>query len=607
MSQTLGHYLFNSALPKGHQFNGPINSKELSKTLTAVAKADPVAYVDVVNEVKRLGDEVATVEGISVGLDDIEPHYASRDPLLKDALERVKKTTDATERRKIMLEVQDKVRETAKKQGGDLAMMANSGGRGNFNQFMKTVASPVAVANYTGDIVPWFIKRSYAEGLKPSEYWVAGDEARQNVVSGKIQVTEPGEVGKLLAQTMYDQVVTDPDCGTSNGIPVRADDHGDLVDRYLAQEAGGYPRNTLITSAVARDLGKKLATKPVMVRSPVTCQHRQGGVCAKCFGLSEKGQLHTIGTNVGVRAAQAMSEPLTQMVLSAKHGTKLVKGQAREQQGLDAVKSLVNIPATFMYAATLAKHDGTVSKIVGAPQGGNYVHVSNNAGTTHTMHYVPPDLDVTAHVQQKVEAGDALSTGVPRPDEVVEHKGMGAGRKYLVDRLHKVYADAGMKLDRRHLEMLAKSQLNHVEIEHDPHDEFLRSDVVPFQLVRNRLETSAEEVPVENAEGRVLAQDYTYFSTGTRVTPSVITQLTEHGVHKIKVTTDGLKFKFVMHSLERTPLLNPDWMARMGHRYLKQSIEQGAQFHEESDIHGLHPVPGFVHGVEFGNGHAGHY
>lgn len=601
MSQTLGQYLFNSALPKGIEFNGPVDSKALQKTLVQVARAHPDKYVDVVTELKRLGDEVATVEGISVGLDDIEPHYESRDPILKDALAKVKLTNDPTARRKILLEAQAKVKAVSLGHPGDMSLMAKSGGRGNANQYMKTVASPVAVANYKGDIVPWLIQRSYSEGLKPSEYWVAGDEARQNVVSGKIQVTEPGEVGKLLTQTMYDQVITDPDCGTHNGVPVPANDHGDLVDRYLAQEAGGHPYNTLITSQVARDLAKKLADKPVMVRSPITCQHRAGGICAKCMGHSERGQLHSIGTNVGVRAAQAMSEPLTQMVLSAKHGTKLVKGSAKEQQGLDAVKSLVNIPKTFMYAATLAKHDGAVTKVQAAPQGGHFVYVND------TQHYVPPDLDVSAHVQQKVEAGDTLSTGVPRPDEVVEHKGMGVGRKYLVDKLHSVYKGAGVDVDKRHLEILAKAQLNHVEITHDPKDEFLTSDVVPFQLVRNRLEKDAEEVQVENADGRVLAQDYTYFSAGTRVTPKVISQLLAHGIHKVKCATDGLKFKFTMHSLERTPLLNPDWMARLGHRYLKGSIEQGAQFHEETDLHGLHPVPGFVVGTEFGHGPAGHY
>lgn len=985
MAQTLGQYLFNSALPSGFKFNGPVNSKELSKTLVQVAKHDPQKYVHVVTELKRLGDEVATVEGISVGLDDIAPHYETRDPVIKDALSKVKNVQDPAERRKLLLDTQSKIKGLAEKHPGDMGLMARSGGRGNLNQMMKTVSSPVAVANYKGDIVPWLITRSYSEGLKPAEYWVAGDEARQNVVSGKIEVTEPGEVGKLLIQTMYDHVVTDPDCGTSNGIPVPADDTADLADRYLAQPAAGYQRNTLVTPEVARDLAKKLGNKPVLVRSPMTCQHRNGGLCSKCVGLNEKGQHHTIGTNVGVRSAQAMclgegtqvrmadgsvkaietispgefvlgsdttgktfpvrvlnlyangvkpvyqttfrpglvkteapltinstldhrilsvtstranprpgptvttvvppssarfyaklptgyddahivdepneakfaliiglligdgcytgsvtsngisfschdpsliedvaptlnelgckfvpqhtpgefrvssldgpapvrgttatairnpvrqvlvnlglwgqrsstktlpdtrnwkntsvakllagliatdgyvsrttnsvvvgyssnsltlvsgfrdllasrfgiytsapgqsakphpnggyyspqysvavgrradveklaasieipgvkdgrlieglnqtrpnnkaresgrctfvsqtylgelptydlevdhpdhlyvlangiithnSEPLTQMILSAKHGTKLVKGETPGQQGLDAVKSLVNVPRVFPYAATVAKQDGLVTKILPAPQGGSFVHIND------TPHYVPPDLEVTARVQHKVEAGDPLSTGVARPDEIVEHKGLGAGRKYLVDSLAKVYREAGVNLDKRHLEVLARAQLNHVEIEHDPRDEFLRSDIVPFNQVRARLASDAESLPVDKADGHTLAQDYTYFSAGTRVTPSVISALKSHGVTSVLVAKDPIKFKFVMNSLEQTPLLNPNWMARLGHRYLKKGLENAAQLGEEADLHGLHPVPGFVYGLDFGHHPGGHY
>jgi DNA-directed RNA polymerase subunit beta' len=514
----------------------------------------------------------------------------------------VRAAKNDTERRAILMDVQDQIKKSAPDHPGDMAIMTRSGGRGNVVQFMKTVSSPVAANNAKGEVIPWLIGRSYSEGISPSEYWIAGDEARKSVVEGKIQVTEPGEVGKLMIQNMIDQVVTDVDCGTSNGIPVDSKDTYDLADRYLAKDAFGFPRNTLVTSAVAQEL-KKHEGK-VIVRSPMTCSHHHSGICAKCMGLSERGQQHTIGTNVGVRASQAMSEPLTQMVLSAKHGTRTASGKGAEPGGLDAVKAMVNIPKTFTFAATLAKHDGEVTSVKAAPQGGHYITVTS--GDQVTQHYAAPDLEIHVKPGHMVEAGDAMTTGVPKPDEVVEAKGMGAGRKYFVDKLAQIYNRAGINIDKRHLELLSRAQLGHVEILHDPREEFLKSDVVPFNQVRKRLEEGAEEVALESANGRTLALDYLYYTAGTRITPSVITGLKGHADH-VKVATDPLKFKFVMHSLERNPLLRPDWIARLGHRYLKQSIEEGAQLHQESDIHGLHPTPGFVYGVEFGNGNGGHY
>jgi hypothetical protein len=111
---------------------------------------------------------------------------------------------------------------------------------------------------------------------------------------------------------------------------------------------------------------------------------------------------------------------------------------------------------------------------------------------------------------------------------------------------------------------------------------------------------------IDKAEGKRLAEDYHHYSAGTRVTPAVIAALKPQ-FPKVHVTTDPIQFKFVMHSLERTPLLREDWMARLSHRYLKDAILQGAHYGETSDIHGYHPVPGFAFGVEFGNGGDGAY
>ena len=597
MVKTLGQYLFDSALPAGVKFSGPVDKKAVEKALGEFAKKDPYTYAQIVTELKRLGDEVATYEGISVGLDDIAPHYKTRDPILKSALEQIKKTHSADERRKIILATQNKIRAAAGDHPGDMTLMAKSGGRGNFNQYMKTVASPVGVTKSDGTTNPWLIARSYSEGLRPSEYWAAADEARQNAVEGKIQVTEPGVVGKKLIQTMIDQVVTDVDCGTHNGIAIPAHDQKDMVDRFLAKPFAGFEYNTLITSQVAREIAKHPGV--VIVRSPMTCAHNNTGVCAKCMGLSERGQQHSIGTNVGVRSAQGMSEPLTQMTLSAKHSTRMA-GDKTQLTGLQAVQAFINVPKVFPFSATLAQIAGKVTAVKTAPQGGHYVVIES------TEHYVPPDLKVKVHPQDTVEAGDALSTGVAKPDEVVRLKGMGHGRKYFVDSMHHAFKDAGVDIDKRHIELLARAQLNHVEIVDDPDEEFLPSDIVPFPRVRERLERDKERVPVAKAEGRVLAHDYLHYTAGTTVTPSLVKDL-QTQFKEVEVSKSPLKFNFSMHPIDQVPLLRGDWMARLSHQHIKGSIIEGASEAQESDIHGLHPVPGYVYGLEFGHNDAGHY
>jgi hypothetical protein len=319
----------------------------------------------------------------------------------------------------------------------------------------------------------------------------------------------------------------------------------------------------------------------------MTCEAHDG-VCQKCYGLNTKGQNPSLGTNVGMIAAHAMSEPLTQMTLSAKHATRTAKKQKAVLSGLSGLKQLVEIPQSFFNKATLASRAGKVTDVKTAPQGGNYVYVQDQE------HYVPPQLDVHVRKGNTVEPGDSLSTGVVKPDEIVKYKGLGAGRRYLVDQLHGIYQGNGIDMDKRHLEMLAKTDLNFVRIM-DKDSRALgvpRGDVVDYNRFRREIAKQATTKKTSDAVGETLGNNALHYTAGTRVTPAIAQDLRKHGITQV---------------ISRTPLLNPDWLAKLGHRNLKNVILEGATFGEPSTIHGTHPVPAFVFGEEFGAGPTGRY
>jgi hypothetical protein len=301
-----------------------------------------------------------------------------------------------------------------------------------------------------------------------------------------------------------------------------------------------------------------------------------------------------------------MSEPLTQFSLNAKHGGRIDTGQDRGKrpEGIKGVRQMLEIPRSFMHKATLAEHDGQVARIDGAPQGGRYVWVGE------TRHYVPPNLEVTAHVGQKVEAGDQLSDGVPKPDEVVRHKGLGEGRRYLVDALHAIYKGAGADIDKRHVETLAKSVLNHVYVADtsDEHDHaLLKGDVVDYNRLQAELAKGARELPVDEAIGETLAQNALHFTAGTRVTPTVRDALRRQAITHVRVAPQAPLLEPLMRPASRTPLLNPDWMARLAHRYLSESLLAGAHRGDQSELHGYSPIPAYAAGSEFGHGAEARY
>lgn len=589
---TFGQYLVNNALPAEYRSQEVLTKGRLHQVLADIARNKPHLYPDVVTKLKRLGDEIATLDGISVGLDDIAPNREERDAALKPHIAAYNQAKTEDAQQKALVAAQHAMLEVAKNNKGTMGEMVRSGGRGNAAQLMRTVGAPVMVNDSKGP-VNWLIPRSFSEGLKPSDAWVAGGEARIGAMLSTVSIVEPGDLAKILVNNMGDKLIVKTDCGTKNGISMAGSDPH-IVDRYLAGT------NTLITPKLASEYATQ--GKTVLVRSPMTCE-AHGGICQLCQGLSPSGQIHPIGVNVGMRAAQALSEPLTQIALNAKHGGR-VAGGVRELklEGMKGVRSLLEIPSSFMHKAVLAEKDGVVDTVVTAPQGGHYITVSG------VRHYADPELTITVKQGESVYAGDALTNGVPKPDEVVRFKGLGEGRKYLVDAMADIYKRAGTEVDKRHLETMARSVLNHVKItDPGPEDGFVRGDVVNYNRFSAAVAATAKKLPVDQAVGETLAQPALHYTIGTVVTPSVAQTLSSSGFAAVAVAGKAPQAMPYMRSASRTPLLNPDWMSRLAHRYLKESLLTGIHRGDVTDLHGSSPVPAYVAGTEFGIGPGGQY
>jgi len=597
-TDTLGRHLVNAILPKDYQLTGPTGKKMLNQSMAVLAKKDPHLYVDTVAKLKKVGDRLATLEGLSIGLDDIEPDYKTRDSIMKPHAHRFNQSITDDRKREIVEAAQTDMLKHVMAHPGTLTQQVRSGAKGNPVQYMKIVGSPVYARDAHGKTEPWMIHRSYGEGLKSSDYWVAGSEAILDTIKSSVSVSEPGELSNILSSNMRNIIVTEDDCGTSNGILMSAD-NSDVVDRFLARDVGGFKRGTLITPMVQSKLNK--VQSKILVRSPMTCEAGDG-VCQKCQGLDEKGQMHTHGTNVGVRAAQAMSEPLTQLALNAKHGVRTAKDDRVQVHGLQGVRQIIQTPHQFINKATLAERDGKVTKVEAAPQGGHFVYIDDH------QHYIVPNLGVTVTSGQVVERGDAISQGVPKPDEVVNHKGLAAGRLYVVNTLKNIYKDQGQDLDSRHFEILARGEMNHVRILDDPSNKFLKGDIVSYNHLRSALKSGVKDLPVNDALGETLGKEYFHYSAGMRITPPMVKFLKGQKIDTITIAPRAPTVQFIMKPATTAPLLDPDWMARLAHRDIKSSILQAAHFGETTDVHGTSPVPAYaLSSPEFGKGPKGRY
>jgi DNA-directed RNA polymerase subunit beta' len=589
---TLGQYLVKSTLPKNFRpTSNNFTAKDVKNSLVDLARKNPETYASVAPEIKRLGDEFSTYEGLSVGLDDIEPEYSKRDPVIKSARSRILKATSDSEITKILIDTQSKVKAITRTHSGDMALTANAGAKGNINQLMKAVGTPVVIGDAKGAPTPYLIERGYSEGLSPAEAWIGAIEARANGITAATSVSGPGEMQKVMANMMSPLVVSGSDCGTSNGIMMDPTSQS-IEGRYMAGT------NKYVDSAVFKILKSKRSK--VKVRSALTCE-ADGGICQKCAGRDNYGKNYDVGTNVGIRSSQALSEPLTQMTLSARHGVNLVSGSKSnlKLRGLKGFKQLVEMPTSFMHKAPLASVTGKVESIKKAPQGGFELKI---AGSDH---YVPPNRTLKVDLNQKIEAGDVLSSGIPNPADVIKHKGIGAGRMYLAKALNTLYDDEGIKADPKHFEFLAKTQFNYVKAD-SRLGEFLPGEIIPYNDAKKLLKSNSVVEKVTKSHGKVLMEPVLQHMPGTRIDLSMQKDFSSAGISKIKVSDDDIKFSPVAASAIRTPLFNPNWMQRLGYRYQKNTITDAVTYGETADLNSFNPVPGIVTG-EIGRGSDGKY
>lgn len=336
MLTTVGQVLVNEALPPRFRDYGRVmDSKGIEEVLGEIAREAPEEYAGVTKRLMDVGNDAAFDTGTTIRMSDLRPAFDKR-PLLQaldiaeQQIRNDKNLTDA-QKSEMIEKLYDKANgrimeetynaELARR--NQLALQVASKARGNKVQLAAFISTPGTYSDPSGKMVPMFIRHSYAEGLTPAEYWAGSFGARTGVVSTKTATAKGGAFGKLLSASAIAQVVTEEDCGTEGGLPVKVDDD-DNIGAVLARPAGGYDAGTVITKNVLSDLRKDKRHDEIVVRSPVTCGCKDG-VCSKCAGIRETGGFPPIGYNLGTNAASAFAERITQGALNCLAEGTLVR------------------------------------------------------------------------------------------------------------------------------------------------------------------------------------------------------------------------------------------------------------------------------------------
>lgn len=598
--------LVNSVLPEDlRDYNGDYSSSGLNKLLYQVATRYPDQFASITKKISDIGRKVSYQQGETLSLKDLEPvidRQALYDQMQSEIDSLPRDEHFKQNRRDIFQKYNEKIEKDTAQQAllrrNNIALSVLSGARGKSSQLKAMISTPGTYSDYKGEPIDVFSKESFADGVRPSLFLASTYGSRASVISTKSSTAKGGDLAKQLAQSAVDMVIRKEDCGSHNGIKLSIDDDS-CKGRVLAHDAGPFKAGQFITRDMLHYL-KKHNIDSIVARSPLTCGVGNG-LCAKCVGkFYNGGKLPKIGDDIGAIASTVVSEPITQMALSAKHTAGMTKSK-KTYSGLGTITQFVQSPEKFKDRAAVSHQEGTVEKVREAPQGGMYITVNGED------HYVPAGHEPEVQEGDVVEKGDFLSEGLGDAEEIVKERGLGEGRLYWANRMYKLLEDSGAKNDRRSVEILARGALRHVRItDNGPTTGgagYLPDDVVDYNSLQEtyRLPESAHIVKTQDARGKYLQRPALHFTIGTKLTPKMIDQLNETGYDTVYVSDEDPGFEPEMVRLRTSSHSNPDWMASLGTSSLSKQLEEAAVRGDDTNVEQNSDYrPRLAYGKDFG-------
>ncbi|MEW6331251.1 MAG: DNA-directed RNA polymerase subunit beta' [Pseudomonadota bacterium] len=457
---TVGRALLSEILPDGLPFeiiNRVLKKKTISELINAcyrrVGLKESVIFAD---QLMYTGFAYATRAAVSFGMDDmiipqvkaeiigqaesevkaIQNQYASG--LLTDG-ERYNKVVDiwthTSERvAKTMMdqlgseEVTDAEGKKAKQESfNSIFMMADSGARGSAAQIRQLAGMRGLMAKPDGSIIETPITANFREGLNVLQYFISTHGARKGLADTALKTANSGYLTRRLVDVCQDLVVTEDDCGTTEGVAKSAlVEGGEVViplrDRILGRVVIGDIRDPGNEKKVLIADGSVLDEKAValledrnidqvLVRSPVTC-HTRYGVCRKCYGRDlGRGHLVNLGESVGVIAAQSIGEPGTQLTMRTFH----IGGAASRAAAVSRIE-IKTTGVVRLKNLKVVKHAS-----------GNYVAVSRSGelivqddqGRNRERYKLPFGAVLSVHDGSKVKSGAVVANWDPHTHPII--------------------------------------------------------------------------------------------------------------------------------------------------------------------------------------------
>ena len=499
---TIGRIEFNAILPENLPFMNLAITASIIKDIVkkAITTMSPDETMHLIDSIKNLGFKAATFSGLSVSVTDCVM-IEEKDAIIGASNKRAEEveenysqgliTNDEKRRltQQIWLETTDDIAEKTwknLKEENAVKVMINSGGtRASKDQVKQLGAMRGLVVDPLGKIVDMPTKSNFREGLSIFEYVTSARGSRKGLTDSALKTADAGYLTRRLVDVAHEAIIRMEDCETNDGVEiVRAGTRekvfknrilGRIVLRDIVAKDGSVVAKS--GEFIDDEMGARIESSDApaaWVRSPLGCQAHVG-LCAKCYGwdFSTKA-LVTLGTPVGVIAAQSIGEPGTQLTMRVKHTGGIV--------GLDVTQGLPRVEELF--EARIPKSLSPISEIGGKvaveeTELGYNVRVSTPGNDEEYREYlIPLTSQLAIGDGDIIAAGTQLASGSLDVKEVLAIRGMRASQEYLIDEIQKVYESQGIPINDRHFETIVKKMSDKVRIETSGDTDFLPGEII---------------------------------------------------------------------------------------------------------------------------------
>lgn len=467
---TVGRSILSELLPKGLSFdlvNCTMNKKTITNLIDACYRQVGLkATVMFADHLMYAGFHYATRSGLSIGVNDlvvpkkktsiieqaedevskIQAQFASG---LVTQGERYNKVVDIWSRTndlvaQAMMEelsgetVKDKEGHKVKQESfNSIYMMADSGARGSAAQIRQLAGMRGLMTKPDGTIIETPITANFREGLNVLQYFISTHGARKGLADTALKTANSGYLTRRLVDVAQDLVITEEDCGTTQGIIVTPlIEGGDIVEPLHERVLGRVtvqdiydpksnevliPQGTLLDEKWIKKL-EDVTIDQVFVRTPITCESRFG-ICAACYGRDlARGHRVNIGEAVGVIAAQSIGEPGTQLTMRTFH----IGGAASRTTAVNNVQVKFSGKIKTHNVKLLERENG---KFIVASRSGTLA-VLDDHGRERERYKIPYGAELSVKDGSFAEAGQIVANWDPHSHPVITEV---AGRIKFVD------------------------------------------------------------------------------------------------------------------------------------------------------------------------------